>query len=78
MPSTTIRLSEETKRRLDTLKRGDESYETVIRRLAERDRWAGFGAFEEAEADDAAAGLAEIRADLEEESADRIERLGDR
>lgn len=78
VPSTTIGLSEGTKRLLDTLKRGDESYEAVIRRLALRDRWTGFGTFEEADADDAAAELAAVRADLEAESADRIERLAER
>ncbi|MEZ3117626.1 sugar metabolism cluster protein [Halobaculum sp. MBLA0147] len=78
MSSTIIGLSAETKRLLDTLKRDDESYEAVIRRLALRDRWTGFGAFEEADADDAAAGLAAVRADLEAESADRIERLAER
>lgn len=78
MASTTIRVSEETKRRLDVLKRTDESYEAVIRRLAERDRWAGFGAFSEADADDAAAGVSEVREDLNEEFSERVDRIGDR
>lgn len=43
MASTSIRLSEEAKARLDRFKREGESYEDVIMRLTERDRWAGFG-----------------------------------
>lgn len=45
---TTIRLSNETKTRLEHRKRGEESFEAVINRLidesADRDLLAGFGA----------------------------------
>jgi len=44
MGDTSIRVSDETKHRLDLYKREGESYEDVIRRLTERDPWAGFGA----------------------------------
>lgn len=43
MTDTSIRVSEEAKRRLDLFKRAGESYEDVIMRLTERDQWAGFG-----------------------------------
>ncbi|MFC6756702.1 antitoxin VapB family protein [Halomicroarcula sp. GCM10025894] len=43
MSGTTIRLSEEAKERLTLLKRKGESYEDVIMRLTETDKWAGFG-----------------------------------
>ncbi|MFB6194453.1 MAG: antitoxin VapB family protein [Halobaculum sp.] len=77
MSDTTIRLSTDAKRRLDLHKRDEESYEDVIVRLTERDRWAGFGAFEETDADEAAEGLSEIRSDMDREMSERIERIGD-
>lgn len=43
MGDTSIRLSEEAKHRLDVHKRADESYEDVILRLTEGDKWAAFG-----------------------------------
>jgi len=46
MSGTTIRLSEEAKARLTLLKREGESYEDVIMRLTETDKWAGFGALD--------------------------------
>jgi len=46
MSGTTVRLSEEAKERLTLLKREGESYEDVIMRLTETDKWAGFGALE--------------------------------
>lgn len=51
MASTSIRLSEEAKARLDRFKRRGESYEDVIMRLTERDRWAGFGVLSDADTD---------------------------
>lgn len=51
MGTTSIRVSEDLKQRLDLYKREGESYEDVIRRLTERDRWAGFGALADAETD---------------------------
>jgi predicted CopG family antitoxin len=44
MNDTSIRVSNETKQRLELHKREDESYDEVIRRLTEDDKWAGFGA----------------------------------
>lgn len=43
MGDTSIRLSEEAKQRLDVHKRPDESYDDVIMRLTEDDKWAAFG-----------------------------------
>lgn len=51
MSDTSIRVSKETKNRLDILKRENESYEDVILRLTERDKWAGFGILSETETD---------------------------
>lgn len=51
MTDTSIRLSEEAKARLDRFKRAGESYEDVVVRLTERDRWAGFGVLSETETD---------------------------
>lgn len=49
MGDTSIRVSKEAKARLDLHKREGESYEDVILRLTERDKWAGFGALADAE-----------------------------
>lgn len=43
MADTSIRVSEETKARLETLKRPDESFDDLLGRLTNRERWAGFG-----------------------------------
>ena len=53
---TEIRISTDTRRQLDLHRRNGESYEAVIRRLADRDRWAGFGAFDGTDADGTAEG----------------------
>ena len=55
MGDTSIRVSDEAKHRLDLYKREGESYEDVILRLTERDKWAGFGALAETETDTRAA-----------------------
>lgn len=57
MSDTTIQLSADAKRRLDLHRRDGESYDDVIRRLIDGDRWAGFGAFDEADADEVAEGV---------------------
>ena len=44
MSDTSIRVSNETKQRLELHKRDGESYDDVIHRLTEDDKWAGFGA----------------------------------
>lgn len=51
MSGTTIRLTEEAKRRLARHKREGESYDDVIMRLTETDKWAGFGALAETGSD---------------------------
>ncbi|MXR50400.1 sugar metabolism cluster protein [Halovenus sp. WSH3] len=65
MADTSIRVSDEAKQRLDLYKREDESYEDVILRLTERDKWAGFGLLSETDTDtrDAMNG---IRAEMRE------------
>jgi predicted CopG family antitoxin len=49
--NTSIRVSKEAKRRLDLHKREGESYEDVIMRLTDRDKWAGFGLLSETDTD---------------------------
>lgn len=76
MTDTTIRVSKETKRRLELHKREGESYEDVIRRLTGRDKWAGFGAFAEGEGD-LREGVAEIRRELNEGMDERVGEYAD-
>jgi len=53
MTDKTIRVSEETWRKLRARKRGDESFETVIEReLEEDDPLAGFGAWSDTTIDE--------------------------
>ena len=68
MGDTSIRVSDEAKRRLDLYKREGESYEEVILRLTERDKWAGFGAFSDTSGE-TREGMAKVRAEMR----DRIE-----
>jgi predicted CopG family antitoxin len=63
MADTSIRVSEEAKRRLDIHKRDGESYEDVILRLTERDQWAGFGALSESETE-TRGGMERIREEM--------------
>ncbi|MDX1747877.1 MAG: antitoxin VapB family protein [Halobacteriales archaeon] len=72
MASTSIRLSEEAKARLDRFKREGESYEDVIMRLTERDRWAGFGVLSEAETD-TREGMERIREEMREGVTEDVE-----
>lgn len=51
MGDTSIRISEEAKRRLDLYKQEGDSYEDVIIRLTERDQWAGFGVLSDTDTD---------------------------
>ncbi len=60
MPDTTIRVSEETKRRLELARREDESLEDVVRRLTGIDRWAGFGVLAD-ESEETRTGVQEMR-----------------
>ncbi|WP_276252127.1 DUF7557 family protein [Haloarcula rara] len=64
MSGTTIRLSEEAKERLTLLKRKGESYEDVIMRLTETDKWAGFGVLGGAETD-TSDGMERVRAEMQ-------------
>jgi predicted CopG family antitoxin len=63
MSGTTIRLSEEAKARLMLLKREGESYEDVIMRLTETDKWAGFGALAGTDTE-TSAGMEQLRAEM--------------
>lgn len=47
MADKTIRVSEDTWRRLRDRKRDDETFDEVVARLAGEDKWSGFGALSE-------------------------------
>lgn len=51
MSDTSIRVSEEAKRRLDLFKQEGDTYDDVIMRLTERDQWSGFGVLSETDTD---------------------------
>jgi len=70
--STSIRLSEEAKSRLDLHKREDESYDDVIMRLTADDKWGGFG-IASSEPADSREGLKEVHEQLRGRMDDRIE-----
>lgn len=72
MSGTTIRLSEEAKTRLDLFKREGESYEDVILRLTERDKWAGFGVLADSSGQTRSK-LATVREELREGMSEDIE-----
>lgn len=74
MSDTSIRVSDETKTRLDLLKREGESYDDVINRLTGRDRWAGFGALSNEESD-TREGMERVRKELREGMQEDIEEL---
>jgi len=65
------------KRRLDLYKREGESYEDVIRRLTERDKWAGFGALADAEPDTQSA-MEKVRDAMREGMTDDVDATDDR
>lgn len=65
MSDKTIRVSEETWRKLRDRKRGDESFDTVISRELEDDNpLAGFGAWSDTEIDEA---VREVKAEMDED-----------
>jgi predicted CopG family antitoxin len=65
MADKTIRVSEETWRKLSTRKRGDESFEAVIQReLEDDDPLAGFGAWSDTTVDES---VQEIKQEMDEE-----------
>lgn len=72
MGDTSIRVSEEAKARLDLHKREDESYEDVILRLTERDKWAGFGSLS-GSGSEVREGMKRIREEMRDGMADDIE-----
>jgi predicted CopG family antitoxin len=75
MGDTSIRVSDEAKRRLDLYKHDDESYEDVILRLTERDKWAGFGVLSDTEAD-TREGMEKMREEMREGTTTDVERSG--
>lgn len=72
MSDTSIRVSEETKARLDIFKREGESYEDVILRLTERNKWAGFGVLSNTETD-TRKGMKRMRDEMREGTVQNIE-----
>lgn len=71
MGDTSIRVSDEAKARLDLYKREDESYEDVIMRLTEGDRWAGFGALAD-EGGETRDGMARMREEMRDGMAEDV------
>lgn len=65
MADKTIRVSEETWRKLRARKRGDESFDSVIRReLEEEDPLAGFGAWSDTAIDES---VQAVKEEMDEE-----------
>lgn len=65
MADKTIRVSEETWRKLKARKRGSESFEDVIEReLEDDDPLAGFGAWSDTEIDEA---VREVKTEMDED-----------
>jgi predicted CopG family antitoxin len=59
--TTTIQISEETKRKLDRLKRPDETFDELINRLASEKEGINFGAIDEDTRDRILQGVEEHR-----------------
>ncbi|MHC3438582.1 DUF7557 family protein [Natrialbaceae archaeon A-gly3] len=66
-----MRVSTEAKERLDLYKREGESYEDVIVRLTESDKWTGFGVLSETEAD-TRAGMEQMREEMRDGLVDDV------
>ncbi|AXG05572.1 hypothetical protein DU500_03485 [Haloplanus rubicundus] len=65
MPDKTIRVSEDTWRKLRARKRGSESFEDVIRReLEDDDPLSGFGAWSDTAIDEA---VGEVKAEMDDD-----------
>lgn len=60
MGDTSIRVSDEVKRRLELEKREGESFEDVILRLTSTDKWRGFGVLSD-ETEDTREGMKQMR-----------------
>lgn len=71
MGDTSIRVSEEAKDRLDLHKREGESYEDVIMRLTEHDKWAGYGALSDTDGE-TRTGMQRMREGMRSGMTDRI------
>lgn len=70
MADKTIRVSEETWRKLQARKRGDESFEDVIEReLEDDDPLAGFGAWSDTTIDES---VREVKREMEEDFEDDV------
>jgi predicted CopG family antitoxin len=72
MGDTSIRVSDDVKRRLELEKREDESFEDVIRRLTSTDKWRGFGVLSE-EAENTRDGMKRMRESMQDGFDDDIE-----
>ncbi|CAI50423.1 DUF217 family protein [Natronomonas pharaonis DSM 2160] len=72
--STSIRLSEEAKSRLDLYKREGESYDDVIIRLTSDDKWAGFGVAS-SDPKESREGMEAIRDRMRSRMDDHVEKL---
>lgn len=72
MSDTSIRVSDETKDRLDLFKREGESYEDVILRLTERNKWAGFGVLSDT-GTETREGMRRVREEMREGTSHDIE-----
>lgn len=63
--STSIRVSDETKRKLERLKREDETFDELLERLVQSEEPIQIGAWSEAEADRARAAVRRSRESFE-------------
>lgn len=73
MGDTSIRVSDEVKRRLELEKRGDESFDDVLMRLTSSDKWRGFGALADEE-QDTKEGMRKMRREVRDGFSDDVER----
>jgi predicted CopG family antitoxin len=72
MGDTSIRVSEDVKRRLELEKREGESFEDVIRRLTSTDKWRGFGVLSD-EGEDTREGMKQMRESVRDGFDDDVE-----
>jgi predicted CopG family antitoxin len=72
MGDTSIRVSDDVKRRLELEKREGESFEDVIRRLTSTDKWRGFGVLSD-EGEDTREGMKQMRESVRDGFDDDVE-----